>query len=98
MPNKKGEKMSENNLVEYTLKIDGMKCGMCESHVNDVIRRVNGVKKVISSHTKGNSVVIMEKDTSKEDIKAAVNKEGYKVLSEDEKPYVKRGLFSIFKK
>ena len=27
-------------------KVDGMRCGMCESHVNDVVRRNFDVKKV----------------------------------------------------
>lgn len=90
--------MSETKLVEYTLKIDGMKCGMCESHVNDVVRKVSGVKKVTSSHVKNNSVIIMEEGTSKEEIKDAITKQGYKVLGEEEKPYVKRGLFSFLKK
>ena len=34
------------------LKIDGMACGMCESHVNDAIRRAFPVKKVSSSRSK----------------------------------------------
>ena len=25
-------------MIKTTLKIDGMMCGMCESHMNDVIR------------------------------------------------------------
>lgn len=25
-------------MVKTTLKIDGMACGMCESHVNDAVR------------------------------------------------------------
>ena len=90
--------MEEKKLIQYTLKIDGMKCGMCESHVNDVVRRVVGVKKVNSSHLKGNTFIIMEEDTSKDDIKDAIEKEGYHVLGEEEKPYQKKSLFSIFKK
>lgn len=90
--------MEENKLVEYTLKIDGMKCGMCESHVNDVVRRVAGVKKVNSSHVKGNVTILMNETTSKENIKNAIEKEGYHVLSEEEKPYSKKGFFSFFKK
>ncbi len=90
--------MSETKLVEYTLKIDGMKCGMCESHVNDVVRKINGVKKVNSSHTKNNSVIVMEEGTSKEAIKEAIAKQGYRVLGEEERPYVKRSLFSFLKK
>lgn len=37
-----------------------MRCGMCETHVNDVVRRVEGVKKVVSSHAKGRTEVIAE--------------------------------------
>ena len=25
-------------MVQTTLKVDGMMCGMCESHVNEVVR------------------------------------------------------------
>ncbi len=36
-------------MVKITLKINGMMCGMCESHINDVIRKTFPVKKVSSS-------------------------------------------------
>lgn len=45
-------------MVKTTLKIDGMMCGMCESHVNDAIRNAFPVKKVTSSHSKGETVII----------------------------------------
>lgn len=32
-------------MIKTTLKIDGMMCGMCESHMNDVIRKNFKVKK-----------------------------------------------------
>ena len=47
-------------MVKTTLKIDGMMCGMCESHVNDAIRGAFQVKKVTSSHSKGETVIISE--------------------------------------
>ena len=37
---------------KYVLGIDGMSCGMCEAHVQDVIRRNIDVKKVKASHLK----------------------------------------------
>ena len=40
-------------MYKTTLKIDGMMCGMCESHINDTIRKAVPVKKVSSSHTRG---------------------------------------------
>lgn len=33
-------------MVKTIVGIDGMMCGMCESHVNDVIRKSFDVKKV----------------------------------------------------
>ena len=39
-------------MYKTTLKIDGMMCGMCESHINDTIRKAAPVKKVTSSHAK----------------------------------------------
>ena len=33
-------------MVQMTLKIDGMQCGMCESHVNDTLRAAFPLKKV----------------------------------------------------
>lgn len=65
------------------LKIDGMKCSMCESHVNDLIRKINGVKKVKSDHLKGISTVVIEDNTSIDDIKSILNNDGYRVLSEE---------------
>ncbi len=31
-------------MIQTTLKINGMACGMCESHVNDAIRTAFSVK------------------------------------------------------
>ena len=38
-----------NAMIKTTLKIDGMMCGMCESHMNDLIRKNFQVNKVTSS-------------------------------------------------
>ncbi len=45
---------------KYTVQVDGMMCGMCESHVNDAVRKVVPVKKVTSSRSKKETVVITE--------------------------------------
>ena len=39
-------------MVKITLEVEGMACGMCESHVNDAVRKTFPVKKVTSSHGK----------------------------------------------
>ena len=58
-------------MYQTTLKIDGMMCGMCESHINDTIRKAAPVKKVTSSHTKGEAVVLTDEPLDIEAVKAA---------------------------
>lgn len=85
-------------MLKITLKIDGMMCGMCEAHVNDAIRATFPVKKVSSSHSKGETVILSEQDLSEEKLREAVEKTGYQVLSVSKTPYEKKGLFSSHRK
>ncbi len=84
-------------MIKITLQVDGMQCGMCESHVNDAIRRAFPVKKVTSSHSKGQTVILTENDIDEQELKTAIDKTGYTVLSMAREPYEKKGLFSRFK-
>ncbi|MCD7843815.1 MAG: cation transporter [Clostridiales bacterium] len=85
-------------MTKLTLKIDGMMCGMCESHVNDAVRGAFPVKKVTSSHSKGETVILTEADIPEDQLRAAIEKTGYQVLSVTAEPYKKGGLFSRFSK
>lgn len=80
-------------MVKVTLKIDGMMCGMCESHVNDAVRAAVHVKKVTSSHRRGETVIIADEAPDREELRAAIEKTGYRVLAISEEPYEKRMLF-----
>lgn len=82
-------------MVKTTLGIDGMMCGMCESHMNDAIRNNFDVKKVTSSHSKKQTEVISEETLDEGKLKEVVEKTGYKLLSVDSEPYEKKG-FSLF--
>lgn len=85
-------------MIEITMNVDGMRCGMCESHVNDAVRKACAIKKVTSSHTKGKTVVVAADDTDVNAIVNAIASQGYNVTDVVTKPYEKRGLFGIFKK
>lgn len=85
-------------MFETTIKISGMMCGMCEAHVNDAVRRAVPVKKVSSSHTKGETVILSEQQPDEQALRAAISETGYDVLSVSTKPYEKRGLFGLLKK
>ena len=41
-------------MTKTTLEVDGMMCGMCESHVNEAIRKALDVKKVREVFTRMN--------------------------------------------
>ncbi len=85
-------------MFKTTLKVDGMMCGMCESHVNDAVRNTLPVKKVTSSHTHGETVVISEAAPDEEALRASIEKTGYRVLSVKTEPYEKKSLFSFGKR
>ena len=85
-------------MTKMTVKVDGMMCGMCESHVNDAVRKAFPVKKVTSSHGKKETVILTEDDIDETMLKDAISATGYEVLSVQKEPYEKKGLFSVFKK
>ena len=85
-------------MVQTTLKVDGMMCGMCESHVNETVRKTADVKKVTSSHTKGETVIVSEEPVDVEALKAAIAETGYTVTGVQTRPYEKKGFFSFLKK
>ena len=80
-------------MVKIVARIDGMMCGMCESHVNEAIRRAFAVRKVTSSHSKGRTEILTENDIPDADLKAALDPTGYVFVSAEHEPYVKKGLF-----
>ncbi len=80
-------------MIQTTVGIDGMQCGMCEAHVNDMIRAAFPVKKVSTSHKKGQAVILSEEEIPEEALKEAVKKIGYEVTSVSSAPYQKKGLF-----
>lgn len=82
-------------MVKTTVKIGGMACGMCESHINDVIRKTfPDAKKVASSHKKGISSFVTEDAVDPSKLEEAVEATGYHYLGVvSQEPYQKHGLF-----
>ncbi|MDO4288932.1 MAG: cation transporter [Eubacterium sp.] len=84
-------------MVKITMNVDGMACGMCESHVNEAIRKAFQVKKVTSSHAKGKTEIIAEAALDETALKNTVDATGYTVTDIHTEPYKKKG-FSLFRK
>ena len=85
-------------MLKITVGVDGMMCGMCENHINDAIRKAFSVKKVTSSHSKGQTVILTEQDIDEAEVRKAINATGYTVTSFAKEPYEKKGLFSFLHK
>lgn len=85
-------------MVKITLDIEGMACGMCEAHINEAVRNAFQVKKVTSSHTKKQTVILVEEDIPEHELKDVVAKAGYDVVSVSSEPYEKKGLFGTFRR
>lgn len=81
---------------KYTIEVTGMMCGMCESHVNDAIRRAFPVKKVTSSHKKNRTEIITEQELDEVLLKKVITEQGYDMGSVQKQSYEKKGLFGLF--
>ena len=86
-------KGNDLNMYETKVKIDGMMCGMCESHINDVVRNAFPVKKVTSSHSRGQTVILSETEIPEAELRPVIAKTGYELTSDACAPYEKKGLF-----
>ena len=63
----------------YIVKVEGMRCGGCEAHVNDLIRKNFDVKKVKSSHIFKKTKIYSNEKIAEEDIRHLIEDDGYTV-------------------
>lgn len=62
-----GERRGIND-VKTVLSVEGLVCDMCDAHMDDAIRKAFPVKKVTTSHSKGETVIISENEFSRGDL------------------------------
>ncbi len=72
---------SENPPMQKTLKIEGMMCPRCEAHVKKALEALDGVRAATADHTADKAVVTLSAPVTDDVLKAAVEEEGYTVLS-----------------
>ncbi len=80
-------------MTKTVLSIEGMACGMCEAHVNDAIRANFSVKKVSSSHKKGQTEIISEKPLDEARLRDTIGRTGYRLTAVSAEPYERKHLF-----
>ncbi len=81
-------------MIEIVLSVDGMMCGMCESHVNDAVRNSFKVKSVTSSHKSGECRIVCDEEIDREKLVSVIEAQGYRVIGSIEKTYEKKDFFA----
>ena len=66
---------------KYVLKILGMRCGMCELHVEEAISKNIKVKKVKANRYKKEVVVFTELNLDQEDFHKVLDSTGYQLMA-----------------
>lgn len=85
-------------MIQTIVQVSGMACSMCEAHVNDAVRSALNVKKVTSSHAKGETVILSDEPLDADKLRETINATGYQVGDISSAPYEKKGLFSFLHK
>lgn len=75
-------------MKKVTLKIDG---GMCETHINNIVR--TNLVKVKSNHHNGEATFVIDDDVNYQSVIDGITKDGYRVLEQKDEPYVEFSLF-----
>ncbi len=77
---------------KYILGIDGMRCGMCEVHIEETIEKAIKVKKARASRMKKELIVITEENLIEDDFHKILDPTGYRITSFQREVAVKKFL------
>lgn len=77
----KTKKKTEEQIMEKTMKIEGMMCGHCEARVKKCLEELPEVAEAVVSHETGTAVVTLNGEISDEKLKETVVAQDYRVLS-----------------
>ncbi len=80
-------------MVKMIVGVEGMACGMCESHINDAIRNAFPVDSVSSSRSKKETDIIAKEPIGEDRVRKVIEQTGYQVTSYKEEPYEKKKGF-----
>ncbi|MCD8048379.1 MAG: cation transporter [Clostridia bacterium] len=81
-------------MIKTILQIEGMSCGMCEAHINDIIRRTFNVKSVKSSHKKKSTEILSELPIDEKELKKAISAIGYTLIDIRSEECIKKGFWN----
>ena len=74
------KKEEETEVMNKTMKIEGMMCGHCEAAVKKALESLEQVDKAEVSHSEGTAYVTLNAEISDEILKNQVESQDYKVI------------------
>ncbi len=82
----------KKNVKTYDFKIEGMTCSACANRIERVTKKLEGVESsTVNFATEKLTIKVDEDKISYGDIRAAVDKAGYKLIKEEDKDKEKQG-------
>lgn len=86
-------------MVKMIVGVEGMACGMCESHINSAIRNAFRVDSVSSSRSKKETDIIadepLDENLDENQVRRVIDNTGYQMTSFRVEPYEKKkGFFA----
>ena len=66
-------------MKELVIKVEGMMCSGCENRVQNALKTIEGVEKVVANHVDGTVTVTLNKDIDEKVIKDKTDDIGYSI-------------------
>lgn len=80
-------------MFKITVKVEGLKCANCERHMNEAITEAFSPKKVTSSHTANETVIVTKEDIDEGKLRKIIEEAGYQAM--DIQKEIKKSLFGF---
>lgn len=66
-------------MKEIIIKVEGMVCNGCEKRVQNALKTIKGVEKVVANHLKGTVTITSNNEVEKDTLKEKIEEIGFKV-------------------
>ena len=70
-------------MKETIIKVNGMVCNGCENRVQNALKNIEGIEKVIADHNTGIVTVTSKEEVSKEVMEEKIEDIGFEVIKEN---------------
>ncbi len=66
-------------MKELIINVEGMVCNGCENRVQNVVKQIDGVEKVVANYKTGTVIITLNKEVREEIIKEKIEDINFKV-------------------